>query len=73
MQAVDPAAQEPASSDSPADAGEVPAPVPEGTVTTNGLVTVLDPGTGPQLCLGAIAESYPPQCSGPAAGGLRLR
>ena len=64
MQAVDPAAQEPGSSDAPADSGEAPAPVPEGTVTTHGLMTVLDPGTGPQLCLGAIAESYPPQCSG---------
>ena len=64
MQGVDPGAQEPASSDTPSDTGEAPAPVPEGPVTTNGLVTVLDPGTGPQLCLGAIAESYPPQCSG---------
>ena len=64
MQAVDPAAQEPGSSDAPADSGEAPAPVPKGTVTTHGLMTVLDPGTGPQLCLGAIAESYPPQCSG---------
>jgi len=28
--------------------------------------TVLDDGTnGPQLCLGGIMESYPPQCSGP--------
>ena len=64
MQAVDPAAQEPGSSDAPADSGEAQPPVPKGTVTTNGLMTVLDPGTGPQLCLGAIAESYPPQCSG---------
>ncbi|MCY7401277.1 MAG: hypothetical protein LH477_10000 [Nocardioides sp.] len=64
MQAVDPAAQEPGSADTPSASGEAPAPVPEGAVTTNGLVTVLDPGTGPQLCLGAIAESYPPQCSG---------
>ena len=64
MQAVDPAAQEPGSSDAPAGSGEAPAPVPKGTVATQGLMTVLDPGTGPQLCLGAIAESYPPQCSG---------
>ncbi len=28
--------------------------------------TVLDDGTnGPQLCLGGVAESYPPQCGGP--------
>ncbi len=64
MRAVDPAASsEPspsASSDGP------PLPVPVGAVHTSGLVTVLDPGTGPELCLGAVAESYPPQCSGPS-------
>jgi len=27
--------------------------------------TVLDSGDGAQLCLGAVAESYPPQCGGP--------
>ncbi|KRE30718.1 hypothetical protein [Agromyces sp. Soil535] len=27
--------------------------------------TVLEADDGPVLCLGAIAESYPPQCSGP--------
>ena len=43
-----------------------PAPVPDGQVRTNGLVTVLDSGSGPELCLGAVAESYPPQCGGPA-------
>ncbi len=30
-----------------------------------GVGTVLDRGTGPQLCLGGVAESYPPQCAGP--------
>ncbi|MDQ2697689.1 MAG: hypothetical protein M3Y46_02755, partial [Actinomycetota bacterium] len=35
---------------------------PEGEVRAVG--TVLDAGGDPQLCLGAIAESYPPQCSG---------
>ena len=64
MEAVDPAAQDPTSSDAPTASGGAPAPVPAGAVTTQGLVTVLDPGTGPQLCLGAIAESFPPQCSG---------
>jgi len=63
MRADDPAAGEPSSEPS-GDAGAAPAPVPDGPVRTSGLVTVLDPGTGPQLCLGAIAESYPPQCSG---------
>jgi hypothetical protein len=31
----------------------------------------MDIGTGPELCLGPIAESYPPQCSGPAVDGWR--
>ena len=58
--AVDPAGSgEPSSS-------AAPTPVPDGPVRTNGLITVLDPGDGPQLCLGAVAESYPPQCGGPA-------
>lgn len=66
MRAVDPAGE-------PADgsgSGTVPTPVPDGEVRTSGLVTVLDPGTGPQMCLGAVAESYPPQCGGPAIDGF---
>jgi len=42
-------------------------PAAPGTVHTNGLATVLDRGAGaggPQLCLGPVAESWPPQCSG---------
>ena len=31
--------------------------------------TVLDDGSGPQLCLGGVAESYPPQCSGITLAG----
>ena len=58
--AVDPAASgEPSST-------AAPTPVPDGPVRTHGLVTVLDSGDGPELCLGAVAESYPPQCGGPA-------
>lgn len=42
-----------------------PAPaVPDGPVRTAGIATVMDTGS-PELCLGPIAESYPPQCSGP--------
>jgi hypothetical protein len=64
MRAVDPAGSgEPSAGTT---SGEAPTPVPDGEVRTSGLVTVLDPGTGPQLCLGAVAESYPPQCGGPA-------
>lgn len=51
----------PTSSGSPAwDASGV-AP-PEGRVIGTG--TVLDVAGDAQLCLGAVAESYPPQCSG---------
>lgn len=39
-------------------------PAADGPVTTAGTTTVLDAGDGPQLCLGGVAESYPPQCSG---------
>jgi len=40
------------------------APVPPGPVRTVNLVTVMDTGE-PQLCMGPVAESYPPQCGGP--------
>jgi len=39
-------------------------PAATGPVHTDGLVTVMDTGT-PEVCLGPVAESYPPQCSGP--------
>jgi len=72
MRGIDPAAG-PDSADT-ADAapapGELPTAVPAATgpVSTNGLVTVLDDGDGPELCT-FVAESFPPQCSGtPMAG-----
>ena len=41
-------------------------PVPSGVVRTTNLATVMDTGAGPvELCLGPVAESYPPQCGGP--------
>ena len=43
-------------------------PAATGPVSTDGLVTVLDDGDGPELCT-FVAESMPPQCSGtPMAG-----
>jgi len=40
----------------------------DGPVRTRNLATVMDTGE-PELCLGAVAESYPPQCGGlPMAG-----
>lgn len=40
-------------------------PTATGPVTTSGLATVLDDGDGPELCLGGVMESLPPQCGGP--------
>lgn len=34
-----------------------------------GTVVIFGSATAPELCLGAIRESYPPQCSGPALKG----
>ena len=57
------------------DAGSSDAPFPsavpaaDSPVRTRGLVTVMDTGKGPELCLGAVAESYPPQCGGPPIKG----
>ncbi len=62
-------AVDPAGSGEPS-VGAVPRPVPDGEVRTSGLVTVLDSGEGPELCLGAVAESYPPQCGGPRLEGF---
>lgn len=36
------------------------------------LVTVIDSGDGPELCIGGVATSLPPQCSGPVAAGLDM-
>jgi len=42
--------------------------VAEGQVAGQGTVLQLD-GQAPVLCLGAVAESYPPQCGGPEIVG----
>ena len=54
----------------PSSSAGMPTEVPAapGVVDTRGLVTVMDTGT-PELCLGPVAESYPPQCSGPVIDG----
>jgi hypothetical protein len=44
-------------------------PAAPGPVHSRSLPTVMGTGDGPELCLGAIAESYPPQCSGPPIVG----
>ncbi|WP_439937001.1 hypothetical protein ACS3YM_13785 [Nocardia sp. N13] len=68
MRAVDPAGSGEPSASASTDAP--PTPVPDGPVSTHGLVTVLDDGDGPEMCLGAVAESYPPQCGGPELDGF---
>ncbi|MDE0801956.1 MAG: hypothetical protein OSA99_01410 [Acidimicrobiales bacterium] len=50
-----------ATSDTPAATATIPA-----DTVYEATATVLEsPGHGPQLCLGGVAESYPPQCGGP--------
>lgn len=61
----DDVAKDPGRPDSPSGPSTPEAPVPAGVVRTANLATVMDKGS-PELCLGPIAESYPPQCSGPA-------
>lgn len=43
-------------------------PAAAGPVTTRTLATVMDTGS-PELCLGPVAESWPPQCGGPPIAG----
>lgn len=43
-------------------------PAAPGNVRTRTIVTVMDTGS-PELCLGAVAESWPPQCGGPPIEG----
>jgi hypothetical protein len=64
MKAVDPSGSGGSAAAAPSDGA--PTPVPDGEVRTQGLVMVLDDGDGPEMCLGGVAESYPPQCGGPA-------
>lgn len=58
-------ATDPAGSGSLERPTEVPAA--PGQVRSANLATVMDTGSGTvELCLGPVAESYPPQCGGPA-------
>lgn len=47
--------------------GPMPTKVPpaSGSMRTRGAVTILDDGDGPELCLGGVMTSLPPQCGGP--------
>jgi hypothetical protein len=48
--------------------GPMPTKIPPATgpVRTRGVATILDHGDGPELCLGGVMTSMPPQCGGPA-------
>lgn len=45
------------------------APDTDDLLSTRHAVTVIDDGDGAELCLGGVATSLPPQCSGPALVG----
>ena len=56
----------PTASDTPAP----PSAVPAATGPVTGLGTVIEvPGGSPELCLGPVRESFPPQCEGVPLGG----
>ncbi len=65
----DAVARDAAGTPSAAPSGPPAAAVPGGPVRTRDIATVMDTGKGPELCLGPVAESYPPQCGGPALLG----
>lgn len=46
-----------------------PEPADDALLTTGYPVTILDDGDGPELCLGGVLTSYPPQCGGPRLVG----
>jgi hypothetical protein len=62
-------AVDPGGDPSPPAAMPTEVPAAPGVVDTRGLVTVMDAGDSPELCLGPVADSYPPQCGGPPIDG----
>ena len=48
------------------------AAIPERVSVVEFSTMVIDAGGGPELCLGGVQESLPPQCSGPVAVGLGM-
>ena len=46
--------------------------LPERATQVEFVTTVIDSGDGPELCIGGVATSLPPQCSGPVAVGLSM-
>ncbi|MGI9606477.1 MAG: hypothetical protein ACR2P0_10100 [Acidimicrobiales bacterium] len=54
----------------PVSTRSVPSELPEVASLIEFTTTIIDSGDGPELCLGGVAESRPPQCSGPVADNL---
>jgi len=48
------------------------AELPEQATRVRFMTTVIDSGNGPELCLGGVMDSLPPQCSGPVTEGLNM-
>lgn len=46
--------------------------LPERATKVEFITMVIDSGNGPELCIGGVEESLPPQCSGPVAAGLDM-
>jgi hypothetical protein len=46
--------------------------LPEQATEIENSGTLIDEGDGPIMCLGGVAESYPPQCDGPIVDGLTM-
>ncbi|MDJ0953273.1 MAG: hypothetical protein QNJ81_06300 [Acidimicrobiia bacterium] len=46
--------------------------LPERATLVEFHTTVIDPGSGPELCLGGVEDSLPPQCGGPVALSLDM-
>lgn len=46
--------------------------LPEQATQVQFTTTVIDSGDGPELCILGVADSLPPQCSGPVAAGLDM-
>ena len=53
-----------ATDDTGATKPEMPTAIPAADGSVVGLGLVIDQDSGPELCLGPVAESYPPQCRG---------
>jgi hypothetical protein len=49
----------------------MPTAIPAADSLVTGLGLVIDKDEGPEFCLGPVAESYPPQCSGIPLAGWR--